>query len=134
MTEIRHVHSSDDLTVRWYDGFWHEIYHEPTCPLCFAPIDREELAKGKERKCPTCKGALWAHARKGQTIKSYIACQDNSTGMYFKPTVSLSDKMPLHEYIRHQAEAPEDQPGQNSYWPGARPASSPLRWPTRRPV
>ena len=20
---------TDDLTVRWYDGFWHEIYHEP---------------------------------------------------------------------------------------------------------
>jgi alpha-beta hydrolase superfamily lysophospholipase len=20
---------SVDLTVRWYDGFWHEIYHEP---------------------------------------------------------------------------------------------------------
>ena len=20
---------TDDLTVRWYDGLWHEIYHEP---------------------------------------------------------------------------------------------------------
>jgi acylglycerol lipase len=26
---LERVVGTDDLTVRWYDGLWHEIYHEP---------------------------------------------------------------------------------------------------------
>ena len=34
---------TDDLTVRWYDGFWHEIYHEPERERPLADL-REWLA------------------------------------------------------------------------------------------
>jgi acylglycerol lipase len=34
---------TDDLTVRWYDGFWHEIYHEPEREQPLADL-REWLA------------------------------------------------------------------------------------------
>ena len=34
---------TDDLTVRWYDGLWHEIYHEPEREQPLADL-REWLA------------------------------------------------------------------------------------------
>jgi acylglycerol lipase len=34
---------TDDLTVRWYDGLWHEIYHEPERAQPLADL-REWLA------------------------------------------------------------------------------------------
>jgi len=34
---------TDDLTVRWYDGLWHEIYHEPERERPLADL-REWLA------------------------------------------------------------------------------------------
>ena len=34
---------SADLTARWYDGLWHEIYHEPECAQPLADL-REWLA------------------------------------------------------------------------------------------
>jgi acylglycerol lipase len=35
---------TDDLTVRWYEGFWHEIYHEPERELPLADL-REWLTR-----------------------------------------------------------------------------------------
>ena len=44
---------SDDLTVRWYEGFWHEIYHEPERARPLADL-REWL--DARRGCPDISG------------------------------------------------------------------------------
>jgi acylglycerol lipase len=41
-----------DLTVRWYDGFWHEIYHEP------------------ERERPLGDLREWLDARRGRAVRT----------------------------------------------------------------
>jgi acylglycerol lipase len=41
-----------DLTVRWYDGFWHEIYHEP------------------ERERPLSDLREWLDARRGPAVRT----------------------------------------------------------------
>ncbi len=43
---------TDDLTVRWYDGLWHEIYHEP------------------ERARPLADLRGWLDARRGMAVRT----------------------------------------------------------------
>ena len=81
---------TDDLTVRWYDGFWHEIYHEPEREKPLADL-REWLALADS--CPDISGAvrsLGGIGHGGRSRGPMWTCWPRSSGRSGGPAVPIT--------------------------------------------